>query len=223
VTAVTPAPLGLTVPVYLRLGGEFMPPFNEGTSLHMPTSPRAMPITAPANVLQTMNRELKQFPEVLTVFGKMGRADTPTDPAPLGMAETTILLKPRREWRSGVSWDGLIREMGEKLRYPGMPNLWWMPIQTRTEMLSTGVRAPVGVQIFGGDLKTVEHAGVAIEEALAQVPGTRSVFAERSTVGFFLDFNIKRRQAARYGLRVEDINQVLMTAVGGMNSRPRGS
>jgi len=217
VIAVTLAALVLTVPVYLRLGGEFMPPFNEGTILYMPTSPPGMSITEAANVLQTMDRELKQFPEVLTVFGKMGRADTPTDPAPLGMAETTILLKPRREWRSGMTWDGLIREMGEKLRYPGMPNLWWMPIQTRTEMLSTGVRAPVGVQIFGGDLKTVEHAGVAIEEALAQVPGTRSVFAERSTGGFFLDFNIKRRQAARYGLRVEDINQVLMTAVGGMS------
>jgi copper/silver efflux system protein len=217
VIAVALAAMILTLPVYLRLGGEFMPPFNEGTILYMPTSPPGMSITEAANVLQTMDRELKQFPEVLTVFGKMGRADTPTDPAPLGMAETTILLKPRGEWRSGLSWDGLIREMGEKLRYPGMPNLWWMPIQTRTEMLSTGIRSPVGVQIFGGDLQTVEHTAVAIEEALAQVPGTRSAFAERSNGGFFLDFNIKRREAARYGLRVEDINQILMTAVGGMS------
>ena len=185
-----------------------MPPFNEGTILYMPTSPPGMSITEATHVLQTMDRELKKFPEVLTVFGKMGRAETPTDPAPLGMAETTILLKPRDQWRSGVSWDDLLREMGDKLRYPGMPNLWWMPIQTRTEMLSTGIRSPIGVQVFGADLQTVEHAAVAVEEALAQVPGTRSAFAERSNGGFFLDFNIKRREAARYGLRVEDINKV---------------
>jgi copper/silver efflux system protein len=217
VIAVAFAAMALTLPVYLRLGGEFMPPFNEGTILYMPTSPPGMSITQAADILQTMDRELKKFPEVLTVFGKMGRADSPTDPAPLGMAEATILLKPRDRWRRGLGWDGLIREMDEKLRYPGMPNLWWMPIQTRTEMLSTGIRSPVGVEIFGADLQTVEHAAVAIEEVLTEVPGTRSAFAERSTGGFFLDFDIKRHEAAKYGLRVEDVNQMLMTAIGGMN------
>ncbi|MGH7820022.1 MAG: efflux RND transporter permease subunit, partial [Candidatus Binatia bacterium] len=217
VIAVALLAMALTVPAYLRLGTEFMPPLNEGTILYMPASPPGMSVTEAGRILRSMDRELKEFPEVATVFGKMGRALTATDPAPLGMAETVITLKDRGEWRPGLEWNDLIREMDEKLRYPGMPNVWWMPIQTRTEMLSTGIRAPLGVQIFADDLETIERTGRAIETALAEVPGTRSVFAERSSGGFFVDFRVRRREAARYGLRVDDVNQVIMTAIGGAN------
>jgi Cu(I)/Ag(I) efflux system membrane protein CusA/SilA len=205
-----------TVPAYLRLGSEFMPPLNEGAILYMPSAPPGMSITEAANVLQAMDRELREFPEVRSVFGKMGRARTATDPAPLGMAETTVLLKPKREWRPGVEWEDLIREMDEKLRYPGMPNIWWMPVQTRTEMLATGLRSPLGIKVFGDDLKEIEKAALAIEQALLPVPGTRSAFAERSTGGFYLDFEVNRREAARYGLQVSDVNDVIMSAIGGM-------
>jgi Cu(I)/Ag(I) efflux system membrane protein CusA/SilA len=206
-----------TVPAFLRLGSEFMPPLNEGAILYMPTAPPGMSIGEAANVVQAMDRELKEVPEVVSVFGKMGRARTPTDPAPIGMAETVVVLKPRDEWRPGLTWDGLIRELDEKLRYPGMPNVWWMPIQTRIEMLSTGVRSPLGIQVFGDDLATIERTAVAIEQAVSQVPGTRSAFAERSTGGFFIDFRVDREEAARYGLRVADVNDVVMSAIGGMN------
>lgn len=208
--------MALTVPAFLRLQSEFMPPLNEGVILYMPTAPPGMSTTEAANVLQKMDRQLKQFPEVVSVFGKMGRARTPTDPAPIGMAETTIVLKPQSEWRPGLTWEALIREMDEKLQYPGMPNIWWMPIQTRTEMLATGVRSPLGIQVFGDNLEVIEHTAIAIEKAVAQIPGTRSAFAERSTGGFYVDVRIKRDEAARYGLRVRDINDVLMTAVGGL-------
>jgi Cu(I)/Ag(I) efflux system membrane protein CusA/SilA len=206
----------LTVPAFMRLGNEFMPPLNEGAILYMPTAPPGMSTTEAANVLQQMDRQLKQFPEVVSVFGKMGRARTPTDPAPIGMVETTIVLRPRSEWREGLTWEALIKEMDEKLSYPGMPNIWWMPIQTRTEMLATGVRSPLGIQVFGDDLSTIERTAIAIEKAIGQIPGTRSAFAERSTGGFYVDVRVKRDEAARHGLRVRDINEVVMTAVGGI-------
>jgi Cu(I)/Ag(I) efflux system membrane protein CusA/SilA len=205
-----------TVPALTRLGSEFMPPLHEGVLLYMPTAPPGMSITEASNVLQAMDRQLKAIPEVVSVFGKMGRADTATDSAPIGMAETTIVLAPRAEWREGLTYEALIREMDEKLDYPGMPNLWWMPIQTRTEMLATGIRSPLGIQVFGDDLETIERAALAVERAVAEVPGTRSAFAERSTGGFYLDFRVKREAAARYGLRVADIEQVIMSAVGGL-------
>ncbi|HEX9621754.1 MAG TPA: CusA/CzcA family heavy metal efflux RND transporter, partial [Polyangiaceae bacterium] len=189
----------LTVPAFMRLGSEFMPPLNEGVILYMPTAPPGMSMTEAANVLSSMDRQLKEFPEVVSVFGKMGRARTPTDPAPIGMVETTIVLKPRAEWRAGLTWEDLVREMDEKLSYPGMPNIWWMPIQTRTEMLATGVRSPLGIQVFGDDLATIERTAIAIERAMTEIPGTRSAFAERSTGGFFVDFRIKRDEAARHG------------------------
>ncbi len=206
----------LTLPAYQRLGSEFMPPLNEGVILYMPTAPPGMSVTEAANVLQAMDRQLREFPEVVSVFGKMGRARTATDPAPIGMVETTVVLKPPGEWREGLTWDGLIAEMDETMRYPGMPNIFWMPIQTRTEMLATGVRSPLGIQVFGDDLAVIEQTALAIERALSEIPGTRSAFAERPTGGFFIDFEVKRREAARYGLRVKDINEVLMTAIGGM-------
>src|SRR5690606_31010422 len=183
---------------------------------YMPTASHGMSVTDASNVLKAMDRQLKQIPEVVSVFGKMGRARSATDPAPIGMAETTIVLKPRSEWRQGLTWDGLIQEMDQKLSYPGMPNIWWMPIQTRTEMLATGVRSPLGIQVFGDDLATIEKTAIAIEQAVSNIPGTRSAFAERSTGGFYVDFEVKREEAARYGLSVADINEVIMTALGGV-------
>jgi len=208
--------MAVTIPAFLALQSEFMPPLNEGTILYMPTAPPGMSVTEAANVLQAMDRELKAFPEVVSVFGKAGRAETATDPAPIGMFETTIVLKPRSEWRPGLTWDDLIKEMDQTLRYPGMPNIFWMPVQTRTEMLATGIRSPLGIQVFGNDLETIERTAVQIEAAVSKIPGTRSAFAERSVGGFFIDFKVDRDKAARYGLRVADINEVVMTAIGGM-------
>lgn len=207
--------MAATIPAFLRLGNEFMPPLNEGTILYMPTAPPGMSITEAANILQTMDRELKTFPEVESVFGKSGRAETATDPAPISMFETTIVLKPRSEWRPGLTWEQLVEEMDAKLRYPGMPNIFWMPVQTRTEMLATGIRSPLGIQVFGGSFEQIERAALEIERVVSQIPGTRSAFAERGTGGFYIDFKVRRREAARYGLSVRDINEVIMTAVGG--------
>ncbi len=207
----------LTVPTIFRLGNEFMPPLNEGVILYMPTAPPGMSESEAAVVLQSMDRELKKFPEVVSVFGKEGRAETPTDPAPLGMAEVIVVLKPREQWRPGLTWDALIAQMDEKLRFPGMPNVWWMPIQTRTEMLATGVRSPLGIEVFGDDLDAIEQTAISVEHAVAKVPGTRSAFAERSTGGFYLDFEIDREAAARHGLSVEDVNRVVAQSIGGEN------
>jgi Cu(I)/Ag(I) efflux system membrane protein CusA/SilA len=208
--------MGATVPAFLALGNEFMPPLNEGVLLYMPTAPPGMSTTAAQSVLQQMDRELRTFPEVASVFGKMGRAETSTDPAPIGMVEAVVVLRPVEEWRRGLTWDDLIREMDGKLRYPGMPGIWWMPIQTRTEMLSTGIRAPLGIKVFGDDLGTIERAAVEVERAVAAIPGTRSAFADRSTGGFYVDVVTDRARAARHGLRVEDVNDVVQSAVGGL-------
>ena len=216
VVALAVAAMALTVPAYFRLGNEFMPPLNEGAILYMPTAPPGMSDAEASRILQEMDRELRAFPEVESVFGKMGRAESATDPAPIGMAETVIVLKPRDQWRPGMTWERLIREMDEELQYPGMPNIWWMPIQTRTEMLSTGIRSPLGVQVFGDDLVEIEEAAIAIERALVDVPGTRSAFADRSTGGFYVDVVVKREEAARHGLTVGDVNDVVQTAIGGM-------
>ncbi|HEX2678790.1 MAG TPA: CusA/CzcA family heavy metal efflux RND transporter [Polyangiales bacterium] len=209
--------VALSAPVVLHLQSEFMPPLNEGVLLYMPTAPPGMSESEALRVLQTMDRKLKEFPEVQSVFGKQGRAETATDPAPLGMAEVTVVLKPRSQWRRGVTWDGLIAQMNDALHFPGMPNVWWMPIQTRTEMLSTGVRSPLGIQVFGDSLESIERAAIAVEHAVANVPGTRSAFAERSTGGFYLDFEVNREEAARHGLSVADVNMVVAQSIGGQN------
>jgi Cu(I)/Ag(I) efflux system membrane protein CusA/SilA len=209
--------MALTVPAFSRLESEFMPPLNEGAILFMPTAPPGMSITEASRVLQIMDRELARFPEVASVFGKMGRAETATDPAPIGMVETTIVLRPRSEWRPGMTWDLLLREMDEAVQVPGMPNIFWMPIQTRTEMLSTGVRSPLGIQVFGDTLEEIERAAIAIEKVVAAVPGTRSAFADRSTGGFYVDIAVKREEAARLGLGAGDVNDVVEAAIGGMN------
>jgi Cu(I)/Ag(I) efflux system membrane protein CusA/SilA len=207
----------LTVPAVLRLGHEFMPPLNEGVILYMPTAPPGMSENESAVVLQAIDRTLKAFPEVASVFGKEGRAETPTDPAPLGMAEVTVVLKPPSEWRPGMTWDGLLEEMNDKLHFPGMTNVWWMPIQTRTEMLATGVRSPLGIEVFGDDLDAIEETAIRVERAVAKVPGTRSAFAERSTGGFYIDVDVNREQAARHGLSAEDVNRAVSQSIGGEN------
>jgi len=214
------AALLATLPPFLKLGNEFMPPLNEGSILYMPTALPGMSVTEAGRILQSMDRQLKSFPEVERVFGKIGRSTSPTDPAPLSMVETVVTLKPRDQWRAGMTWDALIAEMDEKLRYPGMPNIWWMPVQTRTEMLATGIRSALGIKVFGDDLATIEKTAVEIERALMDDPRTRphtrSAFAERLTGGYFLDFQIDRDQVARYGLTVGDVEDVILAAVGGV-------
>ncbi len=205
----------ITVPLFLRLGAEFMPPLNEGTILYMPTTVPGLSIPEATKVLQVQDQLLTTFPEVERVFGKMGKAPTATDPAFVGMAEITITLKPEAQWRPGMTWDRLLDEMDAKLRIPGFPNIWWMPIQTRTEMITTGVRSPVGIKVLGPDLKTIERIGIEIEQALAIVPGTKSAFAERLNEGYYLDLIINRREAARYGLTVGDVQAVITSAIGG--------
>ncbi|WP_308365964.1 MULTISPECIES: CusA/CzcA family heavy metal efflux RND transporter [unclassified Microbulbifer] len=214
--------LALTAIPLKQLGSEFMPPLNEGSILYMPTALPGMSITQAGDVLQRMDAELKSFPEVERVFGKIGRSTSATDPAPLSMVETVVTLKPKDQWRPGLDWDELIAEMDEKLRYPGMPNIWWMPIQTRTEMLATGIRSQLGIKVFGDNLQQIEETAVAIEKALLEdertAGETRSAFAERLTGGYFLDFDIDREGAARYGLNVEDVEDVIAAAVGGLTA-----
>ena len=207
--------VGFTVPIFSRLGAEFMPPLNEGTILYMPTTVPGLSIPESAKVLQVQDQLLTTFPEVERVFGKMGKAPTATDPAFVGMAEITVTLKPEAQWRPGMTWDRLLDEMDAKLRIPGFPNIWWMPIQTRTEMITTGVRSPVGIKVLGPDLKTIEKIGLEIEQVLANVPGTKSAFAERLNEGYYLDLIVNRSEAARYGLTVGDVQAVITSAIGG--------
>lgn len=210
----------VTIPAYEKLGSEFMPPLNEGSILYMPTALPGISIGEATRVMQTMDRELVKFPEVERVFGKVGRSTSPTDPAPLSMIETNIMLKPQHEWRENMTWDKLIDEMDAAMRFPGMPNIWWMPIQTRTEMLATGIRSTLGIKVFGSDLTEIEKTAVKIERALLEdtrtAPHTRSAFAERTTGGYFLDFDIDRAAAARFGLNIGDIQDVIEAAIGGM-------
>ena len=206
-----------TVPVYRSLGSEFMPPLNEGSILYMPTSVPGMSVAEARQVVQTMNRILVQVPEVQHAFGKMGRAETATDPAPLSMNETVVTLKPQEQWRPGMTWDRLIwEELDPKLRFPGMPNIWWMPIQTRIEMLTTGIRSNLAIKVFGDDLESIDEVARQIERELQGYPGVGSVFADRVTGGYFLDFEIDRPAIARYGLTVRDVSDVIETAIGGM-------
>ena len=207
--------LVVTIYPFKRLGSEFMPPLNEGTLLYMPTAVPGMSITEAAKILQIQDRQLKQIPEVETVFGKAGQAETPTDPAPLSMFETVVSLKPVDRWRPGMTWEKLLAEMNANIKTPGMANIFWMPIQTRTEMLTTGFRSVLGVKVFGPDLAGIQNVAIQIERALSDFPNTRSVFAERTTGGYFLDFTINREAAARYGLTVQDVNDVVETAIGG--------
>ena len=227
-----------TVPVYLKLGSEFMPPLNEGSLLYMPTTLPGLSIGAAQAILQTQDRILRGFQEVESVFGKAGRAESSTDPAPFSMMETTIVLKPESQWRERTTWysgwapeflkrvlrpfwrdrisePDLVEEMNRAMLAPGLTTAWTMPIKARLDMLSTGIRTPVGLKVSGSDLKELERIGRDAEAILQGVPNTRSVFAERVAGGYFLDFVLKRERLARYGLSVDDANTLVMTAVGG--------
>ncbi len=200
-----------------RLGSEFMPPLWEGDLLYMPTTLPGVSITKAREVLQQTDRILRDFPEVETVFGKVGRAETATDPAPLSMIETTILLKPESEWRPGMTPDRLIAEMDDAIRFPGLTNAWTMPIKTRIDMLSTGIKTPVGVKLSGPDLRVLEDLGSRVEAVVRDVPGTRSAYSERAMGGNYLNFSVRRDAIARYGLTVGDVQEVIQSAIGGMN------
>ncbi len=230
-----------TIPVYLSLGTEFMPPLREGTILYMPSAVEpGMSVAEAQRALQVQDKILRTFPEVERVFGKAGRANTSTDPAPLTMFETTVVLKPESQWREKPRWysswapswlksalrplwrdritqDELENEMDARLQLPGISNAWTMPIKGRLDMLSTGIRTPVGIKVSGGDLPTIERVAKDVESVLRKVPGTRSVYAERVAGGYFLDFVLKRDRLARYGLTIDDANMMVMTAVGGDN------
>lgn len=208
--------LVLTIFPYKQLGSEFMPPLNEGTILAMPSVFPGVSITEISDILQKQDRILKSFPEVERVFGKAGRASTATDNAPLGMIETIVQLKPEEEWRPGLTLDKLIKEMDEATQLPGVTNTWSMPIKARLDMLTTGIRTPVGIKIFGQDLNTIQEIGEEIERVLGMVPGTASVYAERAVGGYYIDFRIKREEIARYGLTIKDVQDVLQSAIGGM-------
>jgi Cu(I)/Ag(I) efflux system membrane protein CusA/SilA len=230
-----------TVPVYFRLGHEFMPPLNEGTILYMPTTLPGISVTEASRLLQVQDRVLTAFPEVASVHGKAGRAETSTDPAPFSMMETVVQLKPesewrakerwysssapewlkdavlRRVWRDRITWEELVAEMDAALRIPGQTNAWTMPIKARIDMLTTGVRTPVGIKVYGADLAEIERLGGEIERALQGVRGTRSAFAERAAGGYFVDLDLRRDEIARYGLSVAAVQDVVMSAIGGEN------
>jgi len=226
-----------TVPVYLKLGSEFMPPLNEGAFLYMPTALPGMSVTEAQRILQIQDRILRTFPEVERVFGKAGRVSSPTDPAPFSMVETTVTLRPDAEWRSVPRWysdwpwpfrrlfsfvtpehvtfDELQTAMDAELRFPGIPNIWTMPIKNRIDMLSTGVRTPVGIKILGPDLKVIQRIGEELEATLRDVAGTRNVLAERTAGGYYVDFVLNRDALARYGISVDDANAIVTSAIGG--------
>jgi len=230
----------VTIPVFERLGSEFMPPLDEGSLLYMPSTLPGISVTRAQELMQVQDRIIKRFPEVSTVLGKAGRAETSTDPAPFSMMETVIVLKPETEWRKVDTWysswapewakaifrrftpdhistDQLVEEMDQALKIPGTSNAWTMPIKARVDMLTTGIRTPVGIKIYGADIKKIEDLGTQIEALLPKVRGTRSVFSERTGGGYFLDFKWNRDALARYGLSIEEANDVVMSAIGGQN------
>ncbi len=206
-----------TVPVFMRLGSEFMPPLYEGSLLYMPITLPGASVQTAQQVLALQDKIIKQVPEVESVFGKAGRANSATDPAPLEMIETVINLKPESEWRPGMTPEKLVSELDRLVRLPGVANAWTMPIKARVDMLSTGIRTPVGVKIFGPNLDGINEIGAQIEGAIGSVRGTRNVFAERVTGGYYVDFTVKRDQIARYGLTVQDVQMVIESAIGGAN------
>ena len=209
------AVLGITAYPAMKLGTEFMPVLNEGTLLYMPATLPSLSVTKAAEILQAQDKIIKGFPEVESVFGKAGRANTATDPAPTEMFETVINLKPESEWRQGMRTDKLIAEMDQALQFPGIANAWTMPIKARIDMLSTGIRTPIGIKVFGKDLAEIERVAKEVEAVVKTVPGTTSAFAERLTGGYYIDIEPDRMALARYGLAVGDLQDVIMTALGG--------
>jgi len=207
------AVVAATVPVFNRLGSEFMPPLDEGVLLYMPSTLPGISETEAQRLLQVTDRIIKQFPEVDTVLGKAGRAETSTDPAPLSMFESVIVLKPH----PGISTDQLVEKMNAALNLPGVSNAWTMPIKGRIDMLTTGVRTPVGIKVYGPDIRTIETVGTRLESLLPAVRGTRSVFAERTGGGYFVDVDWRRDELARYGLSMDEAQSAVINAIGGDN------
>ena len=234
--------VALTIPVYLRLGSEFMPPLNEGTILYMPITLPGISVTEATRYLQIQDKLLKQFPEVQSVFGKIGKSETATDPAPMSMVETTVVLKPEKDWRQihrdrwysrrtpeflkpalrriwpedePIGWEQLIEEMDHTIQIPTFANAWLFPIRTRIDMITTGIRTPVGIKVLGPDLDVIEKVGLQLEKVLQPIAGTRSAFFERVTGGYYLDFQVRREEAARYGLSVGEIQETIESAIGG--------
>ncbi|HEY8880903.1 MAG TPA: CusA/CzcA family heavy metal efflux RND transporter, partial [Roseateles sp.] len=209
--------LGVTLVPLSRLGGEFMPPLDEGDLLYMPSALPGMPVSKAAELLQQTDRLIKTVPEVARVFGKAGRADTATDPAPLEMFETTLQFKPRGEWRPGMTPDKLVEELDRVVKVPGLSNVWVPPIRNRIDMLATGIKSPVGIKVAGADLATLDRLATRIEAAVKAVPGVSSALAERLTGGRYIDVDVDRAAAARYGLSVTDVQAIVATAIGGEN------
>ncbi|MXW63586.1 MAG: efflux RND transporter permease subunit [Bacteroidetes bacterium SB0662_bin_6] len=209
--------LGATAYPLGKLGSEFMPPLNEGDLLYMPTTDPGISITKARELLQQTDKIIKSFPEVDHAFGKVGRAETATDPAPLSMIETTITLKPEDEWREDMTMDQLVRELDAAIDFPGLTNAWTMPIKTRIDMLSTGIKTPVGIKLMGPDLNILSDLGQRVAAIVQTVPGTLSAFPDKAVGGNFIDYRINREEAARYGLTVGDVQDVIMSAIGGMN------
>ncbi len=207
----------LTIPLLFVIGSEFMPPLYEGSLLYMPTSPPGLSITEATRLLQQQDALLRQFPEVERVFGTVGRGTSPTDNSPMGMVNTTVALKPRDQWRAGLTLEKLQGDMDAALQFPGFPNVWTQPIRNRLDMLLTGIKTPVGIKVFGSDLAVIQRIGQDIERALQGLDGTRSVYAERVTQGYFTDIVINRAAIARYGLAIADVQDVIQSALGGEN------
>ena len=207
----------LTIPVLFKIGSQFMPPLYEGSSLYMPTALPGISITSAVNLMQKQDQIIRAFPEVESVFGTVGRSDSATDNAPLDMYDTTIMLKPRDQWRKGMTYDQLIAEMDDRLHFPGLSNSWTMPVENRLDMELTGIKTPVGLKIQGPDVDRIQQIGSQIEEILGPVPGTRGIFAERVSQGFYINVNADRAVAARYGLTVGDVQRAVSSGMGGEN------
>lgn len=209
--------LAVTLPLAWRIGSQFMPPLYEGSSLYMPTALPGISITQASTLLQEQDRMIKSFPEVETVFGAVGRSDSPTDNAPLDMYDTTIMLKPREQWRAGMTYEKLIRQMDEKLQFPGLTNTWTMPVQNRLDMELTGIKTPVGLKIQGPNVEGIQQAGAQLQQVLGGIPELRSIFAERVAEGFYINVEVNRLEAARYGLTVADVQRAVTSGIGGEN------
>src|SRR2546426_3418352 len=207
----------LTIPLLFMIGSEFMPPLYEGSLLYMPTSPPGLSITESTRLLQVQDKILRKLPEVERVFGAVGRGTTSTDNTPMGMVNTTVTLKPREQWRAGLTVENLQAEMDAELQFPGFPNVWTQPIRNRLDMLLTGIKTPVGIKILGSDLNEIQRIGGDIERSLQSIRGTRSVYAERVAQGYFTDIRIDREAIARHGLMIADVHDVIESAIGGQN------
>jgi len=207
----------VTFPLMFRLGSQFMPPLFEGSSLYMPTALPGISITQASSLLQQQDQVLRSFPEVQSVFGVVGRSDSATDNAPLDMYDTTITLKPREQWRPGMTYEKLIHDMDEKLQFPGLTNTWTMPVENRLDMALTGIKTPVGIKIQGPSLDQIQQIGTQLQQVLAALPQVRSVFAERVSQGFYVNVEVNRPEAAKYGLTIADVQQVVSSGIGGMN------